>query len=178
MNLLARFRPIATLGEVTAGKLLRTAIVQVSRYLTDDDLRAAVQARVAEHLGPETRVLIGHSLGSVVAFEAAHRLGFRLPLLVTRGSPLGLRNVVYERIRPQPPATPPQVRRWINVADRDDLVAADLDLQRRFTGAHGVLETTYTVDNGAHPHEATFYLTKREVGGPVGETLAAPAHRD
>ncbi|QFU91657.1 alpha/beta fold hydrolase [Amycolatopsis sp. YIM 10] len=178
MNLLARFRPIATLGEVTAGKLLRTAIVQVSRYLTDDDLRAAVQARVAEHLGPETRVLIGHSLGSVVAFEAAHRLGFRLPLLVTLGSPLGLRNVVYERIRPQPPATPPQVRRWINVADRDDLVAADLDLQRRFTGAHGVLETTYTVDNGAHPHEATFYLTKREVGGPVGETLAAPAHRD
>jgi hypothetical protein len=173
LNALARVRPIAKLGEHVAGTLLRTAIIQVSRYLTDDELRAAVQDRVAEHLGPDTRVLIGHSLGSVVAFEAAHRMGRPLPLLITLGSPLGLRNVVYERIRPQPPATPPQVQRWVNVADRDDLVAADLNLQRRFPGAAGILETTYTVDNGAHPHDATFYLTKREVGLPVAQAFPA-----
>ncbi|MFD2474773.1 hypothetical protein [Amycolatopsis silviterrae] len=175
LNALSRIRPMAALGEAVAGKLLRTAIIQVSRYLTDDDLRAQVQARVAALIGPDTKVLIGHSLGSVVAFEAAHRLGRPLPLLVTLGSPLGLRNIVYERVRPQPPVVPPLVRRWVNVADRDDLVAADLDLQRRFPGVDGVLETTYTVDNGAHPHNASFYLAKREVGGPVAQALSVPA---
>jgi hypothetical protein len=56
-------------------------------------------------------------------------------------------------------------------ADEIDLVAADLNLDRRFPGAAGVLASTYTVDNGAHPHNATYYLAKREVGGPVGEVL-------
>jgi len=31
-----------------------------------------------------------------------------------------------------------------------------------------LLESGYTVDNGAKPHEAAFYLTKREVGDPIG----------
>jgi hypothetical protein len=173
LNALARIRPMATLGENIAGRLLRTAIVQVSLYLTDEAIRAAAQDRVAALIGPETKVLIGHSLGSVVAFEAAHRLGHPLPLLLTLGSPLGLRNIVYERVRPQPPAVPPQVLRWVNIADRDDLVAADLNLQRRFTGATGVLEATYTVDNGAHPHDASFYLTKPETGRAVAEALSS-----
>ncbi|MEQ0565198.1 hypothetical protein ABJI51_39495 [Amycolatopsis sp. NEAU-NG30] len=172
LNALTRIRPMAALGEAVAGRLLRTAIIQVSRYLTDDTIRAAVQDRVAVLIGPETKVVVGHSLGSVVAFEAAHRLGQPLPLLVTLGSPLGLRNIVYHRVRPQPPSVPPQVRRWVNIADRDDLVAADLNLQRRFPGAAGVLETTYTVDNGAHPHDAKFYLTTTEAGRPVVETLS------
>lgn len=169
---------IAALGESIAGTLLRTAVVQVSRYLSDDRLYAEVQRRVAEHVGPDTKVLIGHSLGSVVAFEAAHRLGHELPLLVTLGSPLGLRNIVYERLRPQPPVVPPLVRRWVNVADRDDLVAADLDMDRRFPGAAGVLASTYTVDNGAQPHNAAFYLAKREVGTPIAEALRQPASLD
>ncbi|MFE3174698.1 hypothetical protein ACFXPA_03800 [Amycolatopsis sp. NPDC059090] len=175
LNALSPIRSMAALGEAVAGKLLRAAIVQVSRYLTDDDLRAEVQARVAALIGPDTKVLVGHSLGSVVAFEAAHRLGRPLPLLVTLGSPLGLRNIVYERVRPQPPVVPPLVRRWVNVADRDDLVAVDLDLQRRFPGIGGVLETTYTVDNGAHPHNANFYLAKREVGVPIAQALSVSA---
>jgi hypothetical protein len=171
LNALTRVRPMAALGEAVAGRLLRTAIIQVSLYLTDDTIRAAVQERVAGLIGPETKVIVGHSLGSVVAFEAAHRLGQPLPLLVTLGSPLGLRNIVYHRIRPQPPCVPPLVRRWVNIADRDDLVAADLNLQRRFTGAAGVLEATYTVDNGAQPHDAKFYLTTPEAGRPILETL-------
>jgi hypothetical protein len=34
-------------------------------------------------------------------------------------------------------------------------------------------ESGYTVDNGAEPHRAEFYLTKAQVGKPVGETLNA-----
>ena len=57
------------------GLALRTLIFdlkQVRRYLTDPGLRAAARARVTTLIGPDTRVVVGHSLGSVVAYEALH----------------------------------------------------------------------------------------------------------
>lgn len=171
INSLTRLRPFARFGVALAERVVVKALRQVTRYLTDDDIRAEVQERVAAVLTEDTKVIIGHSLGSVVAYEAAHQLGHPLPLLVTCGSPLGLRSVVYDRLVPQPPVVPPQVRRWVNITDRDDLVAARPDLTALFPGAQGVLESSYTVDNGAKPHEAAFYLAKRQVGGPVAEIL-------
>ncbi|MEQ0558462.1 hypothetical protein ABJI51_05230 [Amycolatopsis sp. NEAU-NG30] len=50
-NALTRVRPMAALGEAVAGRLLRTTIVQVSRYLTGDTIRAAAQDRVAALVG-------------------------------------------------------------------------------------------------------------------------------
>ncbi|MEV7099718.1 hypothetical protein AB0M80_43570 [Amycolatopsis sp. NPDC051045] len=46
---------------------------------------------------------------------------------------------------------PDGLARWVNVADRDDLVAVRTDLTALFPGADGVLESGYTVDNGAKP---------------------------
>ncbi|RZQ65670.1 hypothetical protein [Amycolatopsis suaedae] len=172
LNALSRLRPFARFGVALAERVVVKALRQVTLYLTDEAVREAVQERVAEHVGPDTQVIVGHSLGSVVAYEAVHRLGRPLPLLVTLGSPLGLRTVVYERTRPQPPAVPPMLARWVNLADRDDLVAARPDLTALFPGADGVLESGYTVDNGAKPHEATFYLAKRETGAAVAAALS------
>ena len=59
------------------GLALRTLVFdlkQVRRYLTDSGLRAAAQARVTRLIGPDTQVVVGHSLGSVVAYEALHDL--------------------------------------------------------------------------------------------------------
>ncbi len=67
---------------------------------------------------------------------------------------------------------PPLACSWVNAADRDDIVAARLDLDRHFPGADGVLCSTYTADNGAHRHDACFYLTTREAGVSVGRALA------
>lgn len=36
-----------------------------------------------------------------------------------------------------------------------------------------VFESGYTVDNGAKPHEAKFYLAKVEIGKAIGEVLKA-----
>lgn len=171
LNALVRLRPFARFGAAFAERVVVKALRQVTLYLTDDDVRERVQARVAALIGPETEVVVGHSLGSVVAYEAVHRLGRPLPLLVTLGSPLGLRTIVYERTRPQPAKVPDGLARWVNVADRDDLVAARPDLTALFPGADGVLESGYTVDNGAKPHEATFYLTKPAVGEAVAKAL-------
>jgi hypothetical protein len=172
---LARLRWFGVGGMYLAERFLWRALGQVTRYLTDDQVREAAQAAVLALCGPETRVLVGHSLGSVVAYEAAHRLNRPLPLLVTLGSPLGLQTVVYQRLRPQPPSFPPPVRRWVNVADRNDVVAAEPDLRALFgdrmpEGA--AFEAAVTVDNGPEPHRGLFYLGKGEVGRPVGDCLA------
>ena len=151
------------------------SLTQVTRYLSDDALREQALARVHALLTPGTRVLIGHSLGSVVAFEAAQRFDHPLPLLITIGCPLGLHTVVYERVRPQPPRFPPAVHHWVNIADRNDIVAAEPDLTPLFgsTAPPGaVLEGGYTVENGAKPHQADFYLTKAQVGRPIGALLS------
>lgn len=171
LNALLRIGPFTRLGLSAAERLLG-ALRQVSRYLTDDELRATAQQRVLDLIDSDTRAVVAHSLGTVVAYETLHRLDQPLPLLVTLGSPLGMRTVIYERLRPQPASVPEAVKRWINVADRDDLVAADLDLTRGFPGANGVLESHWTVDNGGKPHEATHYLAKSVIGRPVAAAFS------
>lgn len=175
LNGLAKLKWFAPFGMAFAGKFVNRTLQQVTRYLTDDEIREEVQRRVAVLIDADTKVILGHSLGSVVAFEAAHGLDRPLPLLITLGSPLGLRTVVYDRVIPQPPSFPPRVQRWVNIADRNDLVAAQPDLKPMFgqlpPGA--VFDGGWTVHNGAKPHEAEFYLTKEQTGRPIGEALGA-----
>ena len=67
------------------------------------------------------------------------------------------------------------VHHWVNIADRNDIVAAEPDLTPLFgpTAPPGaVLEGDYTVENGAKPHKADFYLTKAQVGRPIGAMLS------
>jgi hypothetical protein len=121
---------------------------------------------------------MGHSLGSVVAYEVAQQIAHPLPLLITLGSPLGLEEIIFPRLRPQPPGFPPLVQRWVNVADRDDVVAAEPNLASLFgKGAHrdAVFDGGYTVENGAEPHSVLFYLRAQETGRPVGQVMSMPA---
>jgi hypothetical protein len=170
---LARNTWMARVGMAFAEQFVVTALVQVTRYLTDDAIRAAAQQAVRDLVDADTRVIIGHSLGSVVAYEYAHRLEHPLPLLVTLGSPLGLRTIVTDRLHPAP-SFPPRVGCWVNVADHDDVVAAEPDLRPLFardlpasSRFDGVL-----VDNGSQPHRADHYLGKISVGRAVIEALA------
>ena len=84
-------------------------------------------------------MLIGHSLGSVVAYEYVCR--YRPPsveLLVTLGSPLGIPKLVFDRLTPVPAdgagAWPGPVAGWVNVADPDDIVALRKQLAGLFPG--------------------------------------------
>lgn len=108
LNGAARLRWFAPRGMAFAERFVNTSLRQVTSYFTDADLRGRIQQRVLAHLDPGTRVVIGHSLGSVIAYEvAAAHLNRPLPLLLTLGSPLRLRTVVYDRLHPQPPTYPP-----------------------------------------------------------------------
>ena len=117
---------------------------------------------------------MGHSLGSVVAYEAlrARRAEEGLPLLITLGSPLGL-SAINRRLR-QPPAYPAAVRRWVNLAAPDDVVAARPDLLCAFDHhrpAGAELDRTWKVDNGSEPHHAGHYLTTSSCGHAVADAL-------
>ncbi|WP_067833870.1 hypothetical protein [Nocardia lijiangensis] len=174
LNGLARLRWFAPWGIGLAEKFVWRALSQVTRYFTDDTVRQYAQEQVLAHIGPDTRLVIGHSLGSVVAYEALHHCDHEIALL-TMGSPLGLRTVVYDRLRPQPVSVPAAVTGWDNLVDRDDLVAAHLDLAPFFPPAPGaavVPVTAEALDNGAKPHDSTHYLVKTVTGGIVEKALA------
>jgi hypothetical protein len=171
----ARLPWFAQVGMAFAERFVWRVLAQVTRYLTDDAIRAAAQKAVLDLIDGDTQIVIAHSLGTVVAYEAVHQLDRPLPLLVTLGSPLGLDTIIYPRLHPQPPTFPQQVRRWVNVADTDDFIAAEPDLTSLFSAGipdGATFDGGYTVDNGAQPHSGTFYLGKVEVGRPVGQVLA------
>ena len=104
---------------------------EVARYLATDDAPARAQAR--EHVATtiaerQARVVIAHSLGTVVTYEALHaHPELQIDLLATLGSPLALPGAVFDRLHPRPSANtghrPPNVRRWVNLSDYGDPVA-------------------------------------------------------
>lgn len=141
---------------------------QVSHYLTDEALRQAAIDRVTARIEPDTRVVVGHSLGSVVAYQALCALpGHRVRALVTLGSPLGV-PMVYRRMRPEPGGWPGDGELvWTNVVDHGDVVALEKDLRPRY----GPRVRLAVVANGSHAHDACPYLTARPTGAAVLEGL-------
>jgi hypothetical protein len=169
----------APFGFGLASRFVWKSLTQVTRYLTDDRIRTPAQNHVLQLIGPETRMVIGHSLGSVVAYQAVHR-AYEARLsrdqqvtLITLGSPLGLRNIIYDLLRPPEQCVPPAANRWENLAAEDDLVAAELDLTDLFPPLSGspVKVCNHLVATGSKPHEVTRYLTEPPTGRIVGESL-------
>jgi hypothetical protein len=153
---------------------------QVRRYVTDREIRRAVQERLVSHVDDDTQVLLGHSLGSVVAYEAlcAHP-EWSTKDLVTLGSPLGIRNLIFDRLVPAPVsgesgklagAWPGAVAAWTNVADAGDVVALVKDLRPLF----GNKVAGYLVYNGSHAHDVKPYLTAAETGAAIAAALGIP----
>lgn len=118
-------------------RLMLTGARDASDYFSQPLLHRAIQLRLAEAIvDTRPRVLIAHSLGSVVAWETltAHP-ELQVELLVTLGSPLGTPGVILPRLEPQPViglTRPPGVGRWVNVYHPGDLVAAVGSLRPSF----------------------------------------------
>jgi pimeloyl-ACP methyl ester carboxylesterase len=161
----------AALGE----RALLGDLRQVRDYFHKPEIRQQARQQVSEAVGDDTRVLVGHSLGSVVAYEAL-RANPRWPvrMLVTLGSPLGIPNLIFDRLDPAPLSAadaplgprgrwPGKGRAWVNVADEGDVVALVKDLR----GAFGPGVDCCVVDNGATAHDARPYLTAVETGEAI-----------
>lgn len=150
-----------------AEKFMIGDLKQVSIYFSDDRMRQKIRERVAAKIEPDSRIVIGHSLGSVVAYEAlcAHP-EWPITDFVTLGSPLGINNLIFHRLSPAPTNNKgqwPNVKRWTNIADRGDIVALVKSLAPKFDGTiKDVL-----VNNEVQAHSAVPYLTAKETGDAI-----------
>jgi subtilisin family serine protease len=102
----------------------------------------------------------------------------KVALLVTIGSPLGMKEVQdHFRRGNRRLETPPCVERWINVADRFDPVALDPTLRGEYTASAPEREVVDVVDWGLNPdsprspHSATGYLNTPEVRDAIRDVL-------
>jgi hypothetical protein len=122
----------------------------------------AVEERLATG-GPF--VVVGHSLGSVIAYEALCRKSYDVPLFVTIGSPLGLTEVedgLKHWLGCGVLAPPDGVAHWLNVADRLDIVALDGDITNDFTPntvIENIANFCINPDSPQSPHSGTGYLS-------------------
>lgn len=173
VELAGRMRMTSHVAFPAMARVMRRSLHQVAVYLSDQEVRDQIQNMVAAKIDDATEVVIGHSLGSVIAFEACHRLAGQLPLLVTLGSPLGLQTVIYDRLQPTPPTFPPQLGHWVNVADPDDIVAARQALAELFPSeARGGRLVDSVVGNpGWWTHGIDGYLRQQQVAYPIGIEL-------
>ncbi len=155
---------------------------EVALYLDprDPSKRQAVRSTVARAIHEHRpRIVVAHSLGSVVTYEtlwAYPRL--TVELLVTIGSPLAMPNAIFPLLQPAPVddmgARPHGVRRWVNVADPSDLVAIPRPLSNKFDGVDEDLEWPV---GWWFTHAADAYLSSRALHDIVGAHLRSPRQR-
>lgn len=164
-----------------AGRVVIWMVRQVRRYLDPDDtVRTCAQRRFERVVTPDTKVVIGHSLGSVVAYEAlrAHP-EWNVHTFISLGSPLGVR-AIRDRLLPTPPKDGegfPPVTRWVNVAAKDDPIA----LVKQLAPVFGDVDDQPVVNLPWHhpgkyvfgSHSVLRYLTTGEVADAVAGALLA-----
>ena len=133
------------------------------------DVRERCIARVTERLGADTRIVVAHSLGTVVTVMALSRNpGFELPLLVTLGSPLGA-HFFQERLDHdgELAAWPGGVQRWVNIAALGDRACVEPRLATRF----GSRVEDHLVNNGHRAHDVEPYLNASITGAAIAAAL-------
>lgn len=152
-------------------RFLETYIRDVYLYLTAPLVRREIDALVAAPLDARPTVVVGHSLGSVIAFAILRdrRAGPDVPLLMTLGSPLGIRTISR---RLGPIHFPARAAAWINGFDQRDVIAL------RPVDATGFpveppIRNIDDIDNRtAGHHGIDGYLDKPQIAGPIVTALA------
>lgn len=148
-------------------------VAQAAAYFDREEVRSTAQARVAAAIDDDTRVVVAHSLGSVVAYETLCGLADGpVTDFVTLGSPLAGPQI-RPRLVPAPTdghgVAPPGIRSWTNVmADGDPACTAPL------APVFGERVTDRRVDNGHRVHDPEPYLNNATTGRAIADALARP----
>ena len=182
-------------------RLLKEYFSDVGRYLSDSEFARQVRHRLLRLLVPALRqnqriLLIGHSLGSVVAYDCLWELSSdsqyeslwdrSVDTFLTLGSPLG-DETVKEHLAGwrNPPAAryPSNIRRWVNLSARGDTICYDAHLANDFRPMRQLkllegfqeranLCSMYRGRDGTwNPHKLYGYLILPEVGRLAADFL-------
>jgi hypothetical protein len=191
---------LPALGRWMARPALRLTMLEARRYQTDRDgiatvvrslLRTPLEAAWA---AGERVLLIGHSFGSVIAYDTLWELSRetelpgRVDLFVTLGSPLATRFIRRSLCGAQsegPWRYPGNIKRWANFAARADVTALYPRLRPFFLDmlAFGLVESIddyveldnyFRGDIGLNAHESYGYLLQRALAELVGDWIERP----
>lgn len=101
---------------------LKMFTIDVFLYIKRSRVRSKIDKIVTDAFSNEPMVVIGHSLGSVVAYNALRgdSPAIKVPLYLTLGSPLGVTSI---RNALKPLKFPGPVSAWYNAFDEEDIVA-------------------------------------------------------
>jgi len=173
-SVLAAHDPDVDLDELVkllADQHLDRLLAQAGAYLERDDIRHRARARLEAVIGPDTEVVIAHSLGTVVSYETlCLHPEWEVNGLVTMGSPLG-GDMILGLIDPAPVAGrgifPAGARRWVNIRNADDPACI-----RPVTEVFDGPVTERLVDNGHRVHDPEPYLNNPTTGAAVAAMLA------
>lgn len=146
----------------------RRLLAQVKNYMTEETIRAAVLQSILDAVPNSGRILlIGHSLGSVIAIDLLDHLpeSIHVQRFITIGSPAGSEALHRgsERILKRFPYA--RVDDWSNFLDCYDPVTAGRGLTHIFPGAQD-----FGID-GAGRHKSKYYLRHPAVAGLVALSL-------
>jgi hypothetical protein len=119
-----------------------------------------------------TVVVLGHSLGSVIAYDVVHdKTDLSVQLFVTIGSPLAVPEV--EGLVAHPLEVPIGVNQWVNVAAAFDPVALDPTLADDYPPPSKC--TDHMILNLPDPHSSDGYLHSRPVRTAIDPLFAIPS---
>lgn len=185
------------LGRRLAPRATRRLMHEATRYLKNrDGVGVEVRSKLREALDSAWRdgadvLLIGHSLGSVIAYDTLWELSrergseTRVSLFLTLGSPLATHFIQrsLKGTKEQGAARyPSNIRRWVNFTANADLTAlkprlAPLFHEMQSLGLIESIEDVVGFDNfyrgaaGLNAHEAYGYLSQRLLSEVVGDWL-------
>jgi hypothetical protein len=185
------------LSALLAPAALKLTLADVQRYLGNVDgvaerIRAELRRTLLAAWAAGDRVLlIGHSLGSVIAYDSLWQLarerdeGGRVELLLTLGSPLAtrfIRKQLQGTNRSGAERYPDNIDRWVNVAARGEMVALHRRVRPFFAGMLRLgliseiedvpgIYNHYRGADGLNPHKSYGYLNHPAVAGRISRWL-------
>ena len=174
---------------------VRSTANEISRYFNDTDnvaskIRDLLKQTLRTMLEKQDDVLlIGHSLGSVIAYdtlwELSHQEGVKGKVdFLTLGSPMGM-NYIHRRLLGmnghQKKSYPELIRRWVNLSAEGDVTALNQHINETFQPmlelglvesvedhCHGIYNY-FRSDEGLNCHRSYGYLVSPAVGSIIAD---------
>jgi len=155
-------------GEFTLNQFTHDVFLYLKSHGIQKQIDAIVKAAIPRD---EPCVVVGHSLGSIIAYRVLRSLtgATQVNAFITIGSPLGLKSV--RRCLETPRVKPSNVLEWLNVYDKRDVVAL-LPLDQDTWSAAQPIENVADVNNDTdNRHGISGYLGDAHVGARLGKAL-------
>lgn len=146
--------------------------LQARNYLQNSQIRAQVLNRILATLPTSGNlVIVGHSLGSVIAADLIRRLPVNLKVagLITIGSPLANGSFDVDNLRGSLVDPPTNLAWWVNFWNAPDPVAAHRGVSSVFPWI--VDFRIHTKHIGVDAHSADVYLSTDAVSAAIGFAL-------